>query len=76
MKTFLGIFGLLQVISLVWWLYEMFIYKYRFDTKGTGFRENIKSHGKPTLIIGFVFSLIFAFFATINIRIFEVFITL
>lgn len=62
MKTFLGIYGFIEVIMLLWWIYTMLTTKPTFNNGRNRFMKNWNEGGKFVIIQLSLIAIPLAFF--------------
>ena len=71
MKTFLGIYGFLQVVTILWWIYIMFTTKPKHNRGSNRFIKNWNEGGQYTLY-GYSFvSFLLAFMVLLVVVLFK-----
>lgn len=72
MKTFLGIYGFMQTVTILWWIYTMIITKPKFNNGRNRFFKNWNEGGKFTIISFSFISLLFSLATFIFLAVFNV----
>ena len=72
MKTFLGIYGFLQTVTFLWWIYTMFITKPKYNNGLNRFIKNWNEGGKYTLISFSFISLLLSLATLLFLAVFNV----
>ena len=72
MKTFLGIYGFIQVITILWWFYTMLITKPKFNNGSNRFSKNWNEGGKFTIISFSIISLLLSLATLLFLAVFNV----
>jgi hypothetical protein len=72
MKTFLGIYGFLQIITILWWFYTMIITKPKYNNGSNRIAKNWNEGGKFTIISFSFISLMLSLATLLILAIFNV----
>lgn len=76
MKTFLAIYGFLQITTIFWWIYIMLLSKPKYLNGRNRFMRNWNEGGKLTLITYSFLGLLLSLAVLIIIAVFNVLISL
>ncbi|QRE03475.1 hypothetical protein [Flavobacterium psychrophilum] len=72
MKTFLGIYGFIQIITILWWFYTMIITKPKYNNGSNRFLKNWNEGGRFTIILFSFISLLLSLATLLFLAVFNV----